>query len=75
MEQQLYQMMDGALKVLNQHNAALIGGHSSEGAELSFGLSVTGLIEKQKLLAKGGMQVGDAIIITKPVGTGNIICC
>jgi selenide,water dikinase len=71
-EQQLHQMMDGALKVLNQHNAALIGGHSSEGAELSFGLSVTGLIEKQRLLAKGGMQVGDVIVITKPVGTGTL---
>ena len=71
-EQQLHQMMDGALQVLNQHNAALIGGHSSEGAELSFGLSVTGLIEKQRLLAKGGMQVGDVIIITKPVGTGTL---
>ncbi len=71
-EQQLHQMMDGALQILNQHNAALIGGHSSEGAELSFGLSVTGLIEKQRLLAKGGMQVGDVIIITKPVGTGTL---
>ena len=71
-EQQLHQMMDGALQVLNQHNAALIGGHSSEGAELSFGLSVTGLIDKQKLLAKGGMQAGDVIIITKPVGTGTL---
>ncbi len=71
-EQQLHQMMDGALQVLNLHNAALVGGHSSEGAELSFGLSVTGLIEKQKLLAKGGMQIGDVIIITKPVGTGTL---
>ncbi|MEM7400467.1 MAG: selenide, water dikinase SelD [Pseudomonadota bacterium] len=71
-EQQLQQMMQGALQVLNHHNAALIGGHSSEGAELSFGLSVTGIIEKQKLLSKGGMQAGDAIIITKPVGTGTL---
>jgi len=71
-EQQLQQMMDGALQILNYHNAALIGGHSSEGAELSFGLSVTGLIEKQKLLAKAGMQQGDVIIITKPVGTGTL---
>ncbi len=71
-EQQLHQMMQGALEVLNQHNAALVGGHSSEGAELSFGLSVTGLIEKQKLLSKGGMQPGDVIIITKPVGTGTL---
>ena len=71
-EQQLFQMMAGALQVLNQHKASLIGGHSSEGAELSFGLSVTGLVEKEKLLAKGGMQIDDAIIITKPVGTGTL---
>jgi len=69
-ELQLRHMMDGALQILNQHNTALVGGHSSEGAELSFGLSVTGLIEKQKMLAKGGMRAGDVIIITKPVGTG-----
>ncbi len=71
-EQQLYQVMSGALDVLNQHDTALIGGHSSEGAELSFGLSVTGLIEKQRILAKGGMQAGDAIVLTKPVGTGTL---
>jgi selenide,water dikinase len=71
-EQQLLHMMDGALDILNQHNTALIGGHSSEGAELSFGLSVTGLIEKQKILVKGGMQLGDVIIITKPIGTGTL---
>ena len=71
-EQQLYQMMAGALQVLNLHHASLIGGHSSEGAELSFGLSVTGIIEKEKLLTKSGMKIGDAIIITKPIGTGTL---
>lgn len=71
-EQQLYQMMAGALQVLNQHGASLIGGHSGEGAELSFGLSVTGLVEREKLLAKKGMQVGDAVIVTKPIGTGTL---
>ncbi len=71
-EQQLLQMMQGALQVLNQHNATLIGGHSSEGAELSFGLSVTGLVEKEDLLAKSGMQPGDVIILTKPIGTGTL---
>ena len=71
-EQQLYQIMDGAVQVLNQHKTTLVGGHSSEGTELSFGLSVTGLIERGKLLAKSGMQVDDAIIITKPVGTGTL---
>ncbi len=71
-EQQLYQLMTGALEVLNQHGAALVGGHSSEGAELSFGLSVTGLVERERLLAKKGMRAGDAILLTKPVGTGTL---
>ncbi len=71
-EQQLYQVMEGAVQVLNQHKTTLVGGHSSEGAELSFGLSVTGLIEREKLLAKRGMQADDALIITKPVGTGTL---
>ena len=71
-EQQLYQLMEGALQVLNRHGASLVGGHSSEGAELSFGLSVTGLVEREKLLAKKGMQAGDAILLTKPVGTGTL---
>lgn len=69
-EEQLYQLMSGALKVLNECNAALVGGHSSEGAELSFGLSVTGIIDRDSLMRKGGMQPGDRLILTKPLGTG-----
>ena len=69
-EEQLYQLMAGALKVLNECNAALVGGHSSEGAELSFGLSVTGIIDRDSLMRKGGMQPSDRLILTKPLGTG-----
>ncbi len=71
-EEQLYQMMSGALEVLNESGTALVGGHSSEGAELCFGLSVTGLSDKARLMTKGGMQVGDALILTKPLGTGTL---
>ena len=64
--------MSGALDTLAPTGGVLAGGHSSEGAELAFGLTVNGLIEKDALLRKGGMQPGDALILTKPIGTGTL---
>lgn len=71
-EDQLFQTMSGALKVLNESNTALVGGHSSEGAELSFGLSVTGFASKEQVMRKSGMQKGDLLILTKALGTGTL---
>ena len=71
-EQTLSEVMTGALDTLAPTGAVLAGGHSSEGAELAFGLTVNGLIEKDALLRKGGMQPGDALILTKPIGTGTL---
>ncbi len=72
-EDQLYQVMSGALSILNESNCALVGGHSSEGAELSFGLTVNGIGKTENMLRKGGMQAGQAIILTKPIGTGTLL--
>jgi len=71
-EDQLFQTMSGALTVLNASNTALVGGHSSEGAELSFGLSVTGLADREQVMRKAGMQPGDVLILTKALGTGTL---
>lgn len=71
-EDQLFQTMSGALNVLNASNTALVGGHSSEGAELSFGLSVTGLADREQVMRKSGMQTGDVLILTKALGTGTL---
>ncbi|HHO59941.1 MAG TPA: selenide, water dikinase SelD, partial [Thiotrichales bacterium] len=71
-EDQLYQTMSGALAVLNASNTALVGGHSSEGAELSFGLSVTGLASREQVMRKSGMQAGDVLVLTKALGTGTL---
>ena len=71
-EDQLFQTMSGALDVLNASNTALVGGHSSEGAELSFGLSVTGLADREQVMRKSGMQAGDVLILTKALGTGTL---
>ncbi len=69
-EEQLFQTMSGTLTTLNACQCALVGGHSSEGSELAFGLAVSGLVEKEKILHKTGMQAGDCLIVTKPLGTG-----
>ncbi len=72
-EDQLFQIMSGALSMLNPSGIALVGGHSSEGAELSFGLTVNGIGDPEKLLKKGGMQNGQSIILTKAIGTGTVM--
>jgi selenide,water dikinase len=71
-EATLNQMMAGALEILNDANAALVGGHTSEGAELALGFSVNGLVDKDKILRKGGMQPGNVLILTKALGTGTL---
>jgi selenide, water dikinase len=72
-EADLSMMMIGANEVLREAGCALVGGHTSEGAELSLGFSVNGLVDRALALRKGGLQPGDALILTKPVGTGTLL--
>ena len=72
LEQDLSALLAGALETLNAAGAALIGGHTGEGAELAFGLSVNGLAARDGLLLKGGMAAGEVLVLTKPLGTGTI---
>lgn len=71
-EEDLRQMMAGAVKLLNEAGAALVGGHSSEGRELSLGFAVNGLVDRERILRKGGMRPGDRIVLTKALGTGTL---
>ena len=73
MEDDLYQMLRGAVDVLNAHGVALVGGHSAEGAELSLGLTVTGIADRGALIAKSGLRSGDVLLLTKPIGTGVVL--
>ncbi|WP_110813387.1 selenide, water dikinase SelD [Pseudoroseicyclus aestuarii] len=57
---------------LTAAGAALIGGHSSMGSELTLGFSVTGLLERDPVTL-GGARPGDALILTKPLGSGTIL--
>ncbi len=72
-EDTVFQMMTGALEVLNDANCTLVGGHTGEGKELALGFAVNGLMdENETALTKGALQPGQALILTKPIGTGTL---
>ena len=73
-EDTVFQMMSGAVSVLNEAGCALVGGHTGEGKELALGFAINGLIDEtlSKVMQKGGMQPGNVLILTKPIGTGTL---
>ena len=73
-EDTVFQMMAGAVSVLNEAGCALVGGHTGEGRELALGFAINGLIDETLagVMQKGGMRPGDVLILTKPIGTGTL---
>lgn len=63
-------VLNGAADVLREAGVAVVGGHSIENETPIYGLSVTGLIDPNRVWRNEGAQVGDALILTKPLGTG-----
>ena len=59
----------GSDKVL-EAGAVMAGGHSVDDNEPKYGLAVTGIVHPDRVLTNCGAQVGDALILTKPLGTG-----
>lgn len=68
----LGEIMRGGLHVLTENSVALLGGHSVDNDQIMFGYSVTGVIDPRKVATNAGARPGDAIILTKPIGTGVI---
>ncbi|MEM7563258.1 MAG: selenide, water dikinase SelD [Pseudomonadota bacterium] len=69
----LYDLLAGALDTLEPTGALLNGGHTSEGPELAFGLTVNGFADPDRIWRKRGLRPGDALILTKPIGTGTLL--
>ncbi|MGI9249637.1 MAG: selenide, water dikinase SelD [Pseudohongiellaceae bacterium] len=73
MRDTMTELMAGCQRELERAGCALAGGHTAETRELLFGLCVNGFDEPQRLLAKQGLQPGDALILSKPLGTGTLL--
>jgi selenide, water dikinase len=62
----------GGLSVLREADVALLGGHTVQDAEIKFGYAVTGEVDPARVLSNAGARPGDALLLTKPLGTGVI---
>lgn len=69
-EEDLVQLLAGARAAFDQQGVALVGGHSSEGAEMAAGFFVSGLASTERVLHKAGLRIGDKLILTRPIGAG-----
>jgi selenide,water dikinase len=66
----LRQVLDGASSQLDADDVRLVGGHTSEGPELNVGFAVNGLGNRERLTRRDKLEVGDALILTRALGTG-----
>jgi len=60
----------GGHEKVTEAGAVIAGGHSVKDAELKYGLALTGIVAIDRLKTNAGAQVGDKLILTKPLGTG-----
>jgi selenide, water dikinase len=68
----LGEILKGGADKVKESGAVVIGGHSIIDEEIKFGMAVTGVIHPDKIFRNVGVQEGDALILTKPLGTGII---
>ena len=63
-------VLRGSADVVARSGALVAGGHTVEDEEPKFGLCVMGVVDPARLLKNGGARPGDALFLTKPLGTG-----
>jgi selenide,water dikinase len=68
----LGEILKGGAEKVKESGAVIIGGHSIIDEEIKFGMAVTGTIDPEKIFRNVGVQEGDVLILTKPLGTGII---
>lgn len=66
----LGEILAGANDKVQEAGGIVVGGHTIESAEMFFGLSVTGKVHPKQFIANNTAQIGDVIILTKPLGVG-----
>ena len=68
----LGEILRGGAGKVEEAGGLLVGGHTIEAPEMTYGLSVTGTVHPQKVLRNDTPRIGDLLILTKPLGMGMI---
>lgn len=68
----LAEILRGGAEKLAEASVPIIGGHSIDDKEPKYGLAVTGIVHPGRILTNAGARVGDAVLLTKPLGSGII---
>ena len=71
-EETLYQLLSGASLALADTKTFLVGGHTTEGPDLSLGFACNGWIDPDQVWRKGGLLPGQSLVLTKALGTGSL---
>jgi len=66
----LAQILEGGASVARDADVAILGGHTIKDAEPKYGMAVTGIVDPQRIVTNAGARIGDALVLTKPLGTG-----
>ncbi len=66
----LREILHGGCDKVSEAGASIAGGHSVDDNEPKYGLAVTGVVHPDRILTNCGAKAGDALILTKPLGTG-----
>lgn len=66
----LREILRGGNDKVREADACMSGGHSVDDNEPKYGLAVTGVVHPDQILTNGGSQVGDVLVLSKPLGTG-----
>jgi selenide,water dikinase len=68
----LAQILQGGLAKMMEAKCTVIGGHSVRNEDVLFGYAITGIINPKRIWKNVGARTGDALLFTKPLGTGVI---
>jgi selenide,water dikinase len=68
----LEQILKGGASKMREAGCAILGGHSVADDEIKFGFAVTGTVHPARIKANAGARPGDAVVLTKAIGTGAV---
>ena len=66
----LGEILRGGVEKAREAGVMIVGGHSVADEEVKYGMAVTGVIDPRRIVRNVGARPGDALILTKPLGTG-----